>query len=55
LKRGEGLVKPVLMAAFNFAENTSCNKTETMQAYVKRLWHENNEISMGMLLGNRNR
>ena len=55
LKRGEGLVKPVLMAAFNFSENTSCNKTETMQAYVKRLWHENNEISMGMLLGNRKR
>ena len=56
LKRGEGLVKPVLMAAFNFPDNnTSCNKTETMQAYVKRLWHENNEISMGMLLGNRKR
>ena len=56
LKRGEGLVKPVLMAAFNFPDNnTSCNTTETMQAYVKRLWHENNDISMGMLLGNRNR
>ena len=56
LKRGEGLVKPVLMAAFNFPDNnTSCNTTETMQAYVKRIWHENNNISMGMLLGNRNR
>ena len=55
LKRGEGLVKPVLIAAFNFHDNTSCNTTETMQAYVKRLWHENNNISMGMLLGNRNR
>ena len=38
LKRGEGLIKPVLVAAFNFAENnTSCNTTETMQASVKRL------------------
>ena len=56
LKRGEGLVKPVLVAAFNFAENnTSCNTTETMQAYVKRLFRENNDFSMGILLGNRNR
>ena len=56
LKRGEGLVKPVLVAAFNFAENnTSCNTTETMQTYVKRLWSENNNFSMGILLGNRNR
>ena len=56
LKRGEGLVKPVLMAAFDFAENTtSCNTTETMQAYVKRVWRENNDFSMGILLGNRNR
>ena len=56
LKRGEGLVKPVLIAAFNFAEiNTSCNATETMQAYVKRLWSETNSFSMGILLGHRNR
>jgi hypothetical protein len=55
LKRGEGLVKPVLIAAFNFSENTSCNTTETMQAYVKRLWSENNNSSMGILFGNRNR
>jgi len=56
LKRGEGLVKPVLIAAFKFSENnTSCNTTETMQAYVKRLWSENNSSSMGILFGNRNR
>ena len=56
LKRGEGLVKPVLMAAFNFPDgDTSCHRTETMQAYVKRLWSENNDFSMGILLGNRNR
>ena len=56
LKRGEGLVKPVLIAAFNFPDNnTSCNTTETMQAYVKRLFRENNDFSMGILLGNRNR
>ena len=56
LKRGEGLVKPVLLAAFNFPDgDTSCHRTETMQAYVKRLWSENNDFSMGILLGNRNR
>ena len=56
LKRGEGLVKPVLIAAFNFPDNnTSCNTTETMQAYVKRLFSENNNFLMGILLGNRNR
>ena len=56
LKRGEGLVKPVIIAAFNFSENnTSCNATETIQAYVKRLWSETNSFSMGILLGNRNR
>ena len=56
LKRGEGLVKPVLIAAFNFSENnTSCNATETIQAYVKRLWSETNSFSMGILLGHRNR
>ena len=56
LKRGEGLVKPVLIAAFNFQEdNRSCNATETIQAYVKRLWSETNSFSMGILLGNRNR
>ena len=55
LKRGEGLIKPVLCAAFNFTDNNSCNTSETMQTYVKRLWNENNNISMGMLLGNRNR
>ena len=43
LKRGEGLVRPVLLAAFNFPENSaSCIATETTQAYVKRLWSENN-------------
>ena len=41
LKRGEGLVRPVLLAAFNFAESSaSYIATETMQAYVKRLWSE---------------
>ena len=56
LKRGEGLAKPVLIAAFSFPDNnTSCNTTETMQAYVKRLFRENNDFSMGILLGNRNR
>ena len=56
LKRGVGLVKPVLLAAFNFPDgDTSCHRTETMQAYVKRLWSENNDFSMGILLGNRNR
>ena len=55
LKRGEGLVKPVLVAVFNFSENNSCNATETMQAYVKRVWRENNDFFMGILLGNRNR
>ena len=56
LKRGESLVKPVLIAAFNFPDNiTGCNTTETMQAYVKRLWSENDKFSMGILLGNRNR
>lgn len=55
LKRGEGLIKPVLTAAFNLPDNTSCNTTETMQAYVKRLFSENHDSSMGILLGNRNR
>ena len=56
LKRGEGLVKPVLMAAFDFPGNAaSCNTAETMQEYVKRLWGESNNISMGILFGHRDR
>ena len=56
LKRGEGLVKPALMAAFDFPGNdASCNTTETMQEYVKRLWGESNNISTGILFGHRDR
>ena len=55
LKRGEGLVRPVLLAAFNFAESSaSYIATETMQAYVKRLWSENNNFSQSILFGKRN-
>ena len=55
LKRGEGLVRPVLLAAFNFAESSaSFIATETMQAYVKRLWSENNNFSQSILFGKRN-
>ena len=55
LKRGEGLVRPVILAAFNFAESSaSYIATETMQAYVKRLWSENNNFSQSILFGKRN-
>ena len=54
LKRGEGLVKPVLTAAFNFQEdNTSCNATQTVQAYVKQIWSEYNTFSQSILFGKR--
>ena len=55
LKRGDGLVKPVLIAAFNFPDTATCNATETMQEYVKRLWGESNNISTGILFGHRDR
>ena len=54
LKCGEGLVKPVLTAAFNFQEdNTSCNATQTVQAYVKQIWSEYNTFSQSILFGKR--
>ena len=52
LKRGEGLVKPVLCAAFDLNPVTNCMTTETVREYVKRVWSETERVSMGILVGN---
>ena len=52
LKRGEGLVKLVLCAAFDFNPVTNCMTTETVREYVKRVWSETDRVSRGILLGN---
>ena len=51
LKRGEGLVKPVLCAAFNYINN-NYPASETVLEYVKRVFAETQRVSTGILLGN---
>ena len=51
LKRGEGLVKPVLCAAFNYINN-NYPASETVLEYVKRVFAETVRVSTGILLGN---
>ena len=51
LKRGEGLLKPVLCAAFDYINN-NYPASETVQEYVKRVFAETERVSTGILLGN---
>ena len=56
LKRGEGLVKTVLCAAFDWNETTNSivKHNQTVREYMKQLWSLHNSFTSSILFGKRN-
>ena len=53
LKRGEGLVKTVLCAAFDWNETTNSivKHNQTVREYMKQLWKVHNSFTSSILFG----